>query len=81
VSARTESKSIDKVLVAPKADIELNNHSLLRMIIYLFIEFERSIITESVVFDTVASATKEKKMEALVIAMYQSTRVLMFART
>jgi hypothetical protein len=50
VSARTESKSIDKALVAPKEDIELNNHSLLRMIIYLFIEF-----------DTVASSTKEKR--------------------
>jgi hypothetical protein len=34
-----------------------------------------------VVFDIVASATKEKKMEALVIAMYQSTGVLTFART
>jgi hypothetical protein len=64
VSARTESKSIDKVLVAPK-DIELNNDSLLRMIIYLFI----------VVCD------QGKKMEALVIAIYQSTGVLRFART
>jgi hypothetical protein len=39
------------------------------MIIYLFIEF-----------DTVAPATKEKKMEALVIAIYLSTDVLTFAR-
>jgi hypothetical protein len=80
VSARTESKSIDKVLVAPKADIELNNHSLLRMTIYLFIHFERSIINGSVVFDSVASASKAKKMEAQAIAIYLSTRVLTFVR-
>jgi|GEM_PF-1631798 hypothetical protein len=40
------------------------------MIIYLFVEF-----------DTVASATKEKKMEALIIAIYLSTGVLTFAKT
>jgi hypothetical protein len=40
VSARTESKSIDKVFIALGADIQLNNYWLSSMIIYLFIEFE-----------------------------------------